>query len=106
MDAMQSFCRVVLERATNDKDYRRLFQPMKEPLLVQLKDRRSMVVRMTCIILSKLVIHRRNWLYRYAKRILSVLFEVVQIKSVEIMSDSAHQCIQAFCKNLGDRKCE
>jgi len=105
IEAMEAFCRIILETAGDEKSFHKNFRPMKEPLMTQLGDRRSIPVRACCAVLSKLALNRRNWLYKYSKRVLTVLFEVVRL-NVEIMSDSGDQCCQAWISSMDDRKCE
>jgi len=105
IEAMEAFCRIILETATDEKSFQKKFRPMKEPLLTQLGDRRSIPVGKCCAVLAKLALNRRNWLYKYSKRVLTVLFEVVRL-NVEIMSNHGDQCCRAWISSMDDRKCE
>merc|ERR550534_1313213 len=78
-----------------------LMRPIREPLILQLGDRRSTVVRECCIVIAKIAIVQKDKMTRWAPRILEALFTVIRLK-VEIMSISATQAAKAIVRCVPD----
>jgi len=99
MHALLRKCMVTKKK----KKFDALLRPTREPLCVQLTDRRSAVVRECCICIAKICLVRQELMTRWAPRLLECLFMNLRL-NVEIMSVSAHQTCKAIIKCVPDDK--
>merc|ERR1719499_2876256 len=102
IDHMHFFVRKAVQKM-KQKNFDKLMRPVREPLLTQLTDRRSAVVRECCIVIAKVAIVQKGKMTRWAPRILEALFSVIRMK-VEIMNISAHQAAKAVVRCVPDNK--
>jgi len=96
ISAMHSFMKMCCKKQSK-KRFDTLMRPVREPLLLQLGDRRSAVVRECCIVIAKIALTQTSYLTKWAPRIIEVLFETMRIR-VEIISVSAHQAARAVVR--------
>merc|ERR1719499_1699571 len=87
----------------NQKKFNQLMRPVREPLIQQLEDRRSAVVRECCIVIAKIAMVQEKNMTRWAPRILEALFFAIRQK-VEIIAISAHQAAKAIVRCVPDSK--
>jgi len=99
---VQAFAKHAVQKMNKSK-FDKMMRPIREPLILQLSDRRSAVVRECCIVIAKIAIVQKGKMTRWAPRILEALFSVIRMK-VEIMSISAHQAAKALVRCVPDNK--
>jgi len=102
IDMMHDFTHRAVQKMSQKK-FDALMRPVREPLITQLSDRRSTVVRECCIVIAKIAIVQKGKMTRWAPRILESLFTVIRLK-VEIMSISATQAAKAIVRCVPDNK--
>jgi len=100
VDALHSFAKHAVQ-PMKKKKFDQIMRQVREPLMVQLGDRRSIVVRECCIVIAKVSIVRQKWMTRWVPRILEVLFEVIRM-NVDIMSLSGQQAAKAIIRCVPD----
>jgi len=99
---MHAFAKHAVQKMGKSK-FDKIMRPIREPLILQLTDRRSAVVRECCIVIAKVAIVQKGKMTRWAPRILEALFSVIRMK-VEIMNISAHQAAKAVVRCVPDNK--
>lgn len=98
--ALQSFAKHAVQPMKKSK-FDGLMRKVREPMMTQLGDRRSIVVRECCIVIAKICLVRQKWMTRWVPRILEVLFEVIRM-NVDIMSVSGQQAAKAIIRCVPD----
>merc|ERR1719499_49312 len=84
IDHMHFFVRKAVQKM-KQKNFDKLMRPVREPLLTQLTDRRSAVVRECCIVIAKIAMIKQSKFTRWAPRILEALFVVIR-QNIEIIA--------------------
>lgn len=100
IDHMHAFAKRAVQKMSKKK-FDALMRPVREPLIIQLSDRRSAVVRECCIIIAKIAIVQQDKMTRWAPRILESLFSTIRI-NVDIMSQSANSAAKAVIQCVPD----
>jgi len=98
--ALQSFAKHAVQPMKKGK-FDGIMRKVREPMMTQLGDRRSIVVRECCIVIAKVSLVRQKWMTRWVPRILEVLFEVIRM-NVDIMSVSGQQAAKAIIRCVPD----
>merc|ERR1719471_991399 len=76
---------------------------VKLPLLDQLKDGRSIVVRETCIVISKIASNQKGNFTKFAPQILQCLFQLMRM-TIFVMSVSSLQASRTIVRLVPDNK--
>jgi len=91
-----------LTKDMKEEQFRTEFEKFQEPLTIQLKDRRSAVCREACSNLAEIIVQRREQFSPFVAFFFPHLMEVVRMKAVKVMSQSAHQCTKVLVSNVID----
>jgi len=102
IEHMHYFAKKAVQKMPKKK-FDALMRPVREPLINQLQDRRSAVVRECCIVIAKIAMVQEKNMTRWAPRILEALFFAIRQK-VDIIAVSAHQAAKAIVRCVPDSK--
>lgn len=100
--ALHSITRRLCTKLSEDK-FHKLFKKCIANLLLQLQDRKSYVVRETCVCLAKVMIARRAQFIKFALRTLEALYEIIRLND-DKMHTSAHQAAKVLIRFIPDSK--
>jgi len=102
VDAMHILARHFSKSVASAKFYKHM-RVVKQGLLEQLKDGRSMVVRETCIVIAKIAKVQKVNFTKYAEQFLTTLMDLVKMP-VAVMSNSGKQATLSIVKNVPDNR--
>jgi len=102
VDAMHILARHFSKSIASTKFYKYM-RVVKQGLLEQLKDGRSMVVRETCIVIAKIAKVQKVNFTKYAEQFLTTLMDLVKMP-VAVMSNSGKQATLSIVKNVPDNR--
>merc|ERR1719483_381527 len=102
VDAMHILARHFSKSMASAKFYKHM-RVVKQGLLEQLKDGRSMVVRETCIAIAKIAKVQKVNFTKYAEQFLTTLMDLVKMP-VAVMSNSGKQATLSIVKNVPDNR--
>lgn len=103
IQAMRDFVIKTNQTKYTEEKFNKEFRKVKEPFCIQLKDRRSAVVREAAMAIGHMAINRSIQMTRWAPRLIQILFECARLK-IEAISKAADDCIKCIVKHVPDKE--
>lgn len=103
IDALHSVARLFARTNDSKKEFQNKFKSFLPRLLDHLKDPHSLVVRASCVSLTKIMMYKNGSMTKYTQKIMDALTKNFQ-KTDKMISESSYGCFANLVRHVPDNK--